>query len=235
MRSEPLGRLADGDCVPEPGFPPNRRGPGPPAWFDGGMSPATTPARDAADSRPGSGTEHPDELGLLNDETSVHLSVERTFCFADLSGFTRLTEEKGPHESVEILEEFRAMSRRVAAWRGVRVAKWLGDGVMLVGTEPTPTIAWAGHLIDHFATARKINLRVGLATGEALLFEGDDYIGKPVNLAAKLCAVASPGEILASCEVADLPSWIRVESVDDLKIRGAGTFGGIQRLAVVAH
>ena len=199
------------------------------------MSPETTPARDAADSRFGSGTEHPDELGLLDDETSLHLSVERTFCFADLSGFTRLTEEKGPHESVEILEEFRAMSRRVAAWRGVRVAKWLGDGVMLVGTEPTPTIAWAGHLIDHFATARKINLRVGLATGEALLFEGDGYIGKPVNLAAKLCAVASPGEILASCEVADLPPWIRVESVDDLKIRGAGTFGGIKRLAVVAH
>jgi|TARA_B100000470_G_scaffold180502_1_gene145126 adenylate cyclase len=199
------------------------------------MSPETTPARDAADSRPGSGTEHPDELRLLDDETSVHLSVERTFCFADLSGFTRLTEEKGPHESVEVLEEFRAMSRRVAAWRGVRVAKWLGDGVMLVGTEPTPTIAWAGHLIEHFAMARKINLRVGLATGEALLFEGDDYIGKPVNLAAKLCAVAKPGEILANCEVADLPPWIRVESVDDLEIRGAGTFGGIQRLAVVAH
>jgi class 3 adenylate cyclase len=199
------------------------------------MSPETTPARDAADARPGSGTEHPDKLGLLDDDTSVHLSIERTFCFADLSGFTRLTEEKGPHEAVEILEEFRTMSRRVAAWRGVRVAKWLGDGVMLVGTEPTPTIAWAGHLIDHFATARNINLRVGLATGEALLFEGDDYIGKPVNLAAKLCAVAAPGEILANCEVSDLPPWIRVESVDDLEIRGAGTFGGIQRLAVVAH
>ena len=199
------------------------------------MSPETTPARDAADARPGSGTEHPDELTILDGDTSVHLSVERTFCFADLSGFTRLTEEKGPHEAVEVLEEFRRMSRRVAAWRGVRVAKWLGDGVMLVGTEPTPPIAWAGHLIDHFATVRNINLRVGLATGEALLFEGDDYIGKPVNLAAKLCAVAAPGEILANCEVADLPPWIRVESVDDLEIRGAGTFGGIQRLAVEAR
>ena len=199
------------------------------------MSPETTPARDAADARPGSGTEHPDELTILDGDTSVHLSVERTFCFADLSGFTRLTEEKGPHEAVEVLEEFRRMSRRVAAWRGVRVAKWLGDGVMLVGTEPPPTIAWAGHLIDHFATVRNINLRVGLATGEALLFEGDDYIGKPVNLAAKLCAVAAPGEILANCEVADLPPWIRVESVDDLEIRGAGTFGGIQRLAVEAR
>ena len=199
------------------------------------MSPETTPARDAADARHGSGTQHPNELANLDEHTSVHLSVERTFCFADLSGFTRFTEERGPHEAVEILEEFRSMSRRVAAWRGVRVAKWLGDGVMLVGTEPTPTISWAGHLINHFATARKVKLRVGLATGEALLFEGDDYIGKPVNLAAKLCSVAAPGEILANCEVADLPPWIRVESVDDLEIRGAGTFEGIQRLAVVAH
>ena len=89
------------------------------------MTPETTPARDAADARHGSGTQHPNELANLDEHTSVHLSVERTFCFADLSGFTRFTEERGPHEAVEILEEFRSMSRRVAAWRGVRVAKWL--------------------------------------------------------------------------------------------------------------
>jgi class 3 adenylate cyclase len=115
------------------------------------------------------------------------------------------------------------------------VAKWLGDGVMLVCTEPTPAIAWGGHMIDHFEGEAEINLRIGLATGHALLFEGDDYIGEPVNLAAKLCAVARPGQILASCEVADLPEWIRVQAVDQVEIRGVGPIDGIQHLVVAAR
>ena len=184
-------------------------------WFDGAVAPEATPAREWAEARLGSGTEHPDDL-----PDTAHLSIERTFCFADLTGFTRYTRENGPHAAVGLLQEFRAVSRDVAAKRGVRVAKWLGDGVMLVCTEPTPAIAWGGHMIDHFEGEAEINLRIGLATGHALLFEGDDYIGEPVNLAAKLCAVAQPGQILASCEVADLPEWIRVQAVDQVEIRG---------------
>ena len=199
-------------------------------WFDGAVAPETTPAREWAEARPGSGTEHPDDL-----PDTAHLSIERTFCFADLTGFTRYTRENGPHAAVGLLEEFRAVSRDVAAKRGVRVAKWLGDGLMLVGTEPTPAIAWGGHMIDHFDDEADINLRIGLATGYALLFEGDDYIGEPVNLAAKLCAVAQPGQILASCEVADLPEWIRVQAVDQVEIRGVGPIDGIQHLVVDAR
>ncbi len=188
------------------------------------MAPETTPAREWSDARQGSGTEHPEEL------TGVpYLSVDRTFCFADLSGFTKFTRDHGPLAAVDRLEEFRRISRSVAAQRGVRVAKWLGDGVMLVGTEPTPTIAWAGHVIAHFADAG-FAVRVGVVTGTALLFEGDDYIGEPVNLAAKLCSVAEPGEILAHCDVDDLPGWLQVLEDVEIEIRGVGRIDGIQRL-----
>ena len=199
-------------------------------WFDGAVAPETTPAREWAEARPGSGTEHPDDL-----PDTAHLSIERTFCFADLTGFTRYTRENGPHAAVGLLEEFRAVSRDVAAKRGVRVAKWLGDGVMLVGTEPTPAIAWGGHMIDHFKDEADLNLRIGLATGYALLFEGDDYIGEPVNLAAKLCSVAEPGEILANCHIDDLPTWMQVLEVDQVEIRGVGPIDGIQHLVVAAR
>ena len=200
------------------------------AWFDGAVAPETTPAREWSEARQGSGSEHPDDL-----PDTAHLSIVRTFCFADLTGFTRYTRENGPHAAVSLLEEFRAVSRDVAAKRGVRVSKWLGDGVMLVGTEPTPTIAWGGHMIDHFGDVAELDLRIGMATGPALLFEGDDYIGEPVNLAAKLCAVAQPGQILASCEVADLPEWIKVQAVDQVEIRGVGPIDGIQHLVVAAR
>ena len=67
-------------------------------WFDGAVAPETTPAREWAEARPGSGTEHPDDL-----PDTAHLSIERTFCFADLTGFTRYTRENGPHAAVGLL------------------------------------------------------------------------------------------------------------------------------------
>ncbi len=188
------------------------------------MRSETTPSGEWAEARSGSGTEHPDELPDTN-----YLQVERTFCFADLSGFTRFTRLYGPLAAVDRLEEFRNISRDVAAKRGVRVAKWLGDGVMMVGTEPTPTIAWGGHVISHFEESG-VEVRAGLATGVVLLFEGDDYIGEPVNLAAKLCSIAEPGEILASCATNDLPNWMGVLEVAEVNIRGVGAIEGIQRL-----
>ena len=90
------------------------------AGCDGAVAPATTPAREWAEARQGSGSEHPDDL-----PDTAHLSIVRTFCFADLTGFTRYTRENGPHAAVSLLEEFRAVSRDVAAKRGVRVSKWL--------------------------------------------------------------------------------------------------------------
>ena len=56
--------------------------------------------------------------------------------------------------------------------------------------------------------------------------------GQLTNLAAKLCTVAQPGEILASCEPDDLPAWIHVRKVGEVNIRGVGAIDGILRLGV---
>lgn len=186
------------------------------------------PALDWYEARTTSGLEPPDELS----DGDAHLSVDRTFVFADLSGFTQYTRENGPHEAVKLLGDFRRVARNVAAKRGVRVAKWLGDGVMLVSVDPTAAIAFSAHLIHHF-TGTKPTIRVGLASGIALLFEGDDYIGEPVNLAAKLCAAAQPDEILGACKVADLPDWVEADADVSVEIKGVGLIGDIHRLVPV--
>lgn len=183
------------------------------------------PALDWYQARQSSGLEPPDEL----PEGDAHLNVERTFVFADLSGFTQYTRQNGPHEAVKILGEFRRVARNVAAKRGVRVAKWLGDGVMIVSVDPTAAIAFGAHLIHHFSST-DLKVRVGLASGIALLFEGDDYIGEPVNLASKLCAAAQPDEILGACELADLPDWVRADEAISVSIKGVGVIGDIHRL-----
>ncbi len=187
----------------------------------------TGPAREWADAAQINQVAEPDVLA----DGDTHLNVTRTFCFADLSGFTAFTREHGPHASVRQLGEFRRVTRNVAAKRGVRVAKWLGDGVMAVGTEATPTIAFGAHLVHHFS-AGGIRVRVGIATGIALLFEGDDYIGEPVNLAAKLCSAAAPGEILAVTAKSDLPDWVTTDGEVPVRIKGVGAVGGVHRLRI---
>src|SRR3546814_6304497 len=51
-----------------------------------------------------------------------------------------------------------------------------------------------------------------MASGPVIMFEGDDYIGAPVNIAARLCDQAQPHELLATVEVAAArPGWIHAQ------------------------
>ena len=188
----------------------------------------TGPAREWSSADRALVTARPDELPFGD----THLSVTRTFCFADLSGFTAYTRARGPHEAAAILREFRRVTRNVSVKRGVRIAKWLGDGTMLVCTEAAPAIALGAHLIHHFSD-RGVQMRVGAATGEALLFEGDDYIGEAVNLAAKLCAVAPAGEMYAAMDDLYLPDWVTCLGDITVHIDGVGRVEGVHRLQPV--
>jgi class 3 adenylate cyclase len=188
----------------------------------------TTTARSLTTAPTRIGTEHPSLL-----PRNGHLLVERTFIFSDLSGFTAFTKRNGPHASAAMLAKFRHVTRQIAASRGVRVAKWLGDGAMLVGVEPMPAIALGAHLVAHYRES-EVGVRVGIASGTVLLFEGDDYIGEPVNLAAKLCAAAKPGEILADCASDGLPDWVHASDQVTVHVRGVGEVEGILRLVPAA-
>jgi class 3 adenylate cyclase len=150
------------------------------------------------------------------------MRVLRTFAFADLSGFTNYTTEHGDDAAGRVLGEFRAVTRRLASERGVRVAKWLGDGCMVVAIDQEDMIAFALDL-EREATAAcdPLSLRIGVATGRALLFEGDDYIGSAVNLAARLCDAAGPGEVLVPVEQAvDLPDGVTATPHGVIELHG---------------
>lgn len=127
--------------------------------------------------------------------------VTRSIGFVDLSGFTRYTEKEGDEAAVETLSFFRAATREVCARHGVRIAKWLGDGAMLVGVESedlAEAITELRRLIEE--SESPLPLRAGVATGPVILFEGDDYIGSIVNLAARLADMAEPDQLLAPKE-----------------------------------
>ncbi len=130
---------------------------------------------------------------------TVEVRVHRTFAFVDLSGFTAFTESQGDDEASRLLAGFRACIREVASDHGVRVAKWLGDGAMLVGVEERALVAAVLDLARRVDESDwPLGVRIGVSGGDVIVFEGDDYIGGAVNLAARLCAIAQPGETLAT-------------------------------------
>ena len=144
--------------------------------------------------------------------------VMRTFAFVDLSGFTSLTDQEGDEKAVEVLTLFRNAVRGVAGFNGVRVAKWLGDGAMIVSIETEPLIEAILEIERRIESGGSIlPLRAGLAAGEVILFEGDDYIGRAVNLAARLCDLAGPHQALAPVElVGEVPG----AEVEELVLKG---------------
>jgi class 3 adenylate cyclase len=158
--------------------------------------------------------------------------VERAFAFVDLCGFTAFMATRGEHAAIDALSSFRALTREIATRRGVRAAKWLGDGAMLVGVEVGPTIATGAELIARY-TGRSLALRGGIAHGSVLLFDGDDYIGRPANLAARLCQAARPGEFLAVGYARQaLPPWVEVVGTRDITLRGLGRIRRVQSLGM---
>src|ERR1039458_6808920 len=138
---------------------------------------------------------------------------------------TALTESEGDEHAVEVLTAFRALLREICARRGVRIAKWLGDGVMLVCVETSPllaTILELHHVVCTVSSpAQTVSIRSGITSGDVILMEGDDYIGHCVNVAARLCDPAQAGEALASPSVMDdLPRWGVAVTLRDVALRG---------------
>jgi class 3 adenylate cyclase len=149
------------------------------------------------------------------------MRVERSFAFIDLCGFTQYTSTHGDEAAVRILTRFRAVVRETASDRGVRIAKWLGDGAMFVSTDSAPLVETVVALAHSDEVDMTLPVRGGMASGEVILFEGDDYIGSAVNLASRLCNLAEPRELLATGEMASsVPPSIDVVVVGPRAVAG---------------
>ena len=177
-------------------------------------------------------------VGITGMESPQQLAsampmVERAFVFVDLCGFTEFMASNGEHAAINALTSFRNLTRDIAARRGIFIASWLGDGAMLIADSVGPAVAAAAELIAR-CDQNTLKLRGGLADGWALLFDGDDYIGRPVNLAARLSQAARPGELLAiGYPPESFPPWMEVLGTRDLTLRGLGRFRRVQRLGLV--
>lgn len=146
--------------------------------------------------------------------------VNRSFAFIDLCGFTDFEDAEGDEAAVAEVQQLRSVVREVAPLFMVRVDKWLGDGVMLVSVESESIVAAVIAIEHRFRRVGRLTLRSGVASGDVLLLEGDDYIGRPVNVAARLCDHAQPGQTLADPAGITLPHWVHAAEHTTVKLKG---------------
>lgn len=133
-------------------------------------------------------------------------SIEATFCFVDVSGFTALTEAHGDSAAADLVQRFVEMVRESLAAPG-RLIDAIGDAVLVMHPEPTPAVAFVVRLFERAsAEADFPALRAGLHHGPVVERAGR-YFGATLNLAARVAGEARGGQILYTAPVAAaLPS-----------------------------
>lgn len=139
--------------------------------------------------------------------------------FADLSGFTGLTEGLSMSELTSLLTVFEEVADDIVRGEDGRVVKFIGDAVMYVAHDANAAVRIALDLIAA-ARMRGMNARAGVTVGVVLPLEGD-FFGPVVNLAARLVGMAAPGEVLVTDDVvARLEDTSAVVSLGPKAVRG---------------
>jgi adenylate cyclase len=123
-------------------------------------------------------------------------------CFLDLTGYTRLTEERGDAAAADLAARLATLVRRSSQEHGGTPVKWLGDGVMFYFREPAAAVLAAVEMVEVVGSHGLPPAHVGIHAGP-VIFQGGDYFGRTVNLAARIADYARPGQVLVSQEVVD--------------------------------
>jgi adenylate cyclase len=156
----------------------------------------------------------------LEDATLDLGRLRVAVAFADLAGYTRLTEEAGEEEAVDAVERF-IEDVEVTLPDDARVIKTIGDEVMVVGSDAAALVDWAVGFQRLVADRRPLP-RIGLHYGLTLYRDGD-YYGREINLAARVAARAAGGEVLVTRAVIDLAGPnLEFERIGEVRLKGFG-------------
>jgi adenylate cyclase len=137
--------------------------------------------------------------------------------FADLAGYTRLTEEEGELQAVDAVERFvEAVESTIPDT--ARVIKTIGDEAMIVGSDPAALTDWAVGF-QRLQSERPLP-RIGIHYGDALYRDGD-YYGRDVNIASRVAARSAGGEVLVTRPVVEQGGpHLEFERIAEVRLKG---------------
>jgi adenylate cyclase len=157
------------------------------------------------------------ESDLGGGKELAHVSM--AFCFVDLAGFTRYTEEEGDEEALDLVERFVDTVEATLPAEATTV-KTIGDEVMIVSPDPATLTEWAVGFLRLFQ--ERPQPRVGLHYGRAVFRDGD-YFGGDVNLTHRVVSRALGGEVLVTKPIVEAISdsdWLSFEPIGEVTLKG---------------
>jgi adenylate cyclase len=160
------------------------------------------------------------------DEGGLYEKLKRppAMVFLDLTGYTKLTEERGDAAAAEMARSLSSLVSSTARRHGGEAVKFLGDGVMFYFPDPGQAVLASLEMVDSTEGAGLPPAHVGISAGPVIMQDGD-YFGRTVNLASRIAGKASSREVLVTPEVADVCSQLGVEFAPV----GAAELKGVER------
>ncbi len=158
--------------------------------------------------------------------TGERESVMRTFLIADIRGYTHFSDTRGDEAAARLTERFVAISRQAVDANAGAIVEVRGDEILAVFDLARQAVRAAVDMQSAFSAepveGTALGVGVGIDAGEAVAFDAG-YRGRALNMAARLCARAKPGEILVTPELAHLAGaidGIRFEARARVRLKG---------------
>jgi len=188
----------------------------------GDLMPLTTPLMEYLHNRYLRFYIEQDVVGHMEAEFADDPQVGRVsmaFCFVDLTGFTRFTEEEGDEEALDLVERFVDTVEATLPAEAT-IVKTIGDEVMIVSPDPTTLTEWAVGFLGLFQ--ERPQPRVGIHSGRAV-YRNADYFGTDVNLAHRVVARALGGETVVTRAIVDAigtSDYLEFEEIGEVTLKG---------------
>jgi adenylate cyclase len=141
--------------------------------------------------------------------------------FADLSGYTKLTEEAGDDVAAQVSLTLAELVSEVADEHRGEVVKMLGDGVHFHFRDPGDAVRASLEIVDTVAPRGLPPAHVGVNAGP-MIYDGGDYFGRTVNIAARIAAQAAANQVFVGEDLVRNvePRGYRVEEVGRFELKG---------------
>ena len=170
-------------------------------------------------------TEHLfDHVETALEDAGVHRREPRQVeacAFADLSGYTRLTEEAGDEVAAQVSVKLAELVNDVASRHAGAVVKMLGDGVLFHFKDPQDAVMASLEMLDRVRPAGLPPAHVGVNAGP-MIYEEGDYFGRTVNIAARIASQAGHDQVFLGEDVLHHiePTGFRVVEAGAFELKG---------------
>jgi len=153
----------------------------------------------------------------------VRPDAQPAVAFIDLTGFTRLTEERGDEVAAAMAMRLGELTTDTVRSQRGRIVKLLGDGVLVRFDDAVAAAAGTLDLLAALPAAGLPSAHAGLASGPLIVRDGDIF-GRTVNLAARIADAAPDGRLYVPEDVASSlgGDLFRLQPAGDAHLQGIG-------------